>query len=479
MSSTLRKFPPIAGLRHVTTIESLINILRYGNLFTWKEIQERKEITFVGLDFSRSEASYPATGGYSSFPGVYFTTILDFQLGKYASEERRHISVIVDPYVLNRYDYHINPRDMYGEIDPGNTYSRPSIDELLPRLEKDYKIGEIVFHNRISIDFIKAILVSDELGTNWLLSKLRENGLDKYSYLVKNERYQSAPYYETDEKILKSPAYLALANASPSNPMTAFCTSMIGEPITSSVMAKTLINCGQNPHEMRSKICKDKNLDNCENELYYSFYRVKGVTHYPAVYFPPLSGPLNASDMTILSGESKTLSDIKTVIVSEQITGIYGRVSILDDLLDILIEVSEGSLQDSRELRSLKEAITLLYSGNRAIENNPIIVEGIIGPYNTDLKSPKPIGLEAIIVIWAREKDSILRDQLPQYVKVVKGANDKTMSGKLLLRIQYNQLRYTSGMIRRVSNMLAAVYKDKAADMMKAESLVSKVMLAL
>lgn len=158
----LLKFWPIIGLKHNTSEKNIDSIVKHG-LFTPLEIATMGTISSYGADreMKLEDKKYhleriAERGG--AFPGIFLTAIRqgyereDLQGQNYSTD----YTIILDPYLLNRNDYHINLRDQYGQISQ-DTFSRKNIADLLDHLGSGYSIGEIVFHNHIEPEFIKKV----------------------------------------------------------------------------------------------------------------------------------------------------------------------------------------------------------------------------------------------------------------------------------------------------------------------------------
>lgn len=482
----LRQFLPIVGLEHSTSLESLRGILRYGFL-TKPEIfahPERKNIPFVGMDIQvtnvERQIEWEKKIGYkesNAFPGIYFTPVMESDLGQWSAPRyRKRYTIIVDPYILNRWDYHINPQDNYGKI-TDETYSRPTIDEFL---KKYGRAGEIVFHNGIPRIFIKAVLV-DEDDIEKVKNELDKIGLGEYKYLVKENTYQDKSYYETDPKILELPEYKALSSplGADKTAVPAFCTYH-GDALLGDSTVKTMVNCEITPQQIKTEICKDaEDLDRCESKLFL-YVRKAGTSHHIPIYFPPLAEAnlsetdkakynFLLSDEAYLTSKKTKTNPFASTIQSTQLTGIYGRLSILEDLLKTYIAIKKGLTQDTRELEVLLEAVQSLYGD--PTENKMI---------NTEIVPKLGSGnLETALALWAREKDNQLRTQFPEYVGLVKQFNSESARNEYLSKLAVNQNRYTGALIDRMTGLLTKAYPDKAKDLSDANSIIAKAAQAL
>lgn len=298
-TETLRKFLPIAGLYHATSADAMISILKNG-LMTWRELLE-KGFEYSGFDLSshpggeeeEEEQSLP------SFPGVYFSALLSQHLdgklpkGFFGSE----VALIIDPYILNRLDYHVNNMDRRGFFSTTATYSRPTLNKILPSVENgNYIIHEVVFHARVLPAFIKSIYVPgppDEIK-----EILQAEGLDHFIPLVTNT-IQTAPYYETDGKVLASSEYRHLLDDNQHVP--AFCTSDTSDII------RVARNCGFSATQIRDLVGEGGNPYSRTGALYQAILQTPGIQQFyavpqPAVYFPPYAeAPLTKEDAVVLS----------------------------------------------------------------------------------------------------------------------------------------------------------------------------------
>ncbi len=274
----LRKFYPILGLNHITHESSLPSILKNG-IFTGLELAQQTTVPYIGFDTRRMEG-----GTYSaiSFPGAYFSAITDLSsdLPPFGSDRAL---IIVDPYVLNRFDYHINPRDNFGKIMVG-TYSRPTLPHMLDRLPY-FRIGEMVFHNRVEPEFIRSII------TDVYYDDPR---------VTDDFHYSSMPYYETNSSIIRD-IYTPLI--SESRPIR-FCTTY--QDFTRPGIYKTAINCGISASEIKNTLCFDSTAPECQFKVLNKLIPERGKPYAkpstPPVYYPPFeSEPFTEEDQRLLS----------------------------------------------------------------------------------------------------------------------------------------------------------------------------------
>lgn len=227
-SFKLRKYWPIIGLKHNTSKKNIDSIVKNG-LFTPIEIASMGTIDSYGADrhIDAKESKYyleQIADGSSAFPGIYVTAIRinseqeDLQGQNYS----KNYTVILDPYLLNRRDYHVNVLDDYGRI-LDKTFSYQNIADLLDHLE-EYRIGEIIFHNHIEPIFIKKV---------W---KRKDNYDDEEEYPTETSYYDSDP----------SRAYLKLLDKAKYSPR--FCTISF-DMHNKSALFRVARNCQVKPEE--------------------------------------------------------------------------------------------------------------------------------------------------------------------------------------------------------------------------------------
>jgi len=303
----LQKFLPIVGLRHETSPGNAIGILERG-FFTWRENLQRG-VQITGLDKSVNP---------NSFPGVYFLAVLPRELGKplvkTKGEVQNDVSIIVDPYILNRYDYHVNQHDRNGYILPGFTASHPTLALYLQRVSEEIRegqplVGEIVFHNHVPASFIKAIGVKTPQDSQALKKQLVERKLEQFVPLLTTTLFEDkksdgySGYYETNQDVLHSNTdYALLAEIAQQRGAgvgifkPAFCYAD-DEPLywDDTDVIKMARNCGISAASIRDTLCKDAtSLKACRPFVLQEIARLnKGnlrmpTHHEPVVYWPPI-----------------------------------------------------------------------------------------------------------------------------------------------------------------------------------------------
>lgn len=273
-SKNLRKYWPIVGLQHVTDSQNVKTILLEG-LLTWLEIRHTETIEAVGLDLTISpptewekkdpRAAINKLQG-ASFPGVYFLPVLASHLDTgfgWSYGDRVGSAIIVDPYLLNRFDYHVNAKDDHGRISD-QTWSRETLVDLLDRLPL-IGIGEIVFHNRIEPKYIRAVVDLDQA-----------------------DKYQKTPYYNDKNHAYEREILVPHTSR--------FCTRWYAHDTVSNLddlEYKTARNCHMSPREI---ITAGSNLGieiSKRSKIINSFVDSDGKANTDSrdqiIYFPPYS----------------------------------------------------------------------------------------------------------------------------------------------------------------------------------------------
>ena len=127
---------------------------------------------YFGEESSIEESAYKQR----QFPGIYTTPtsqldLLNKDYGIYPIRPG-YVTLILSLSLLEQRNWHLNSRDNYGSID-NLTFTPETLPTLLPKLKQlwglhESKSGdlwdpEIVFHDAISLDFVEAILVDNEI----------------------------------------------------------------------------------------------------------------------------------------------------------------------------------------------------------------------------------------------------------------------------------------------------------------------------
>lgn len=269
----LRKFFPIIGLMHGLDPKVAYSVVKHG-LKTWRELDVSKS-RFVGLDIKRSKGDQRRLE-LGTMPGVYFDPIFYQDRGKFR-RGRTRCNLIVDPYVLNRRDWHVTIGDAFGAIN----YTSASLDGLphfLNRLNlKPYSVIEFVFHNQVETEFIREFIDNacdffnyDEFdpdnydSTDQVIEerveelekeqkKLGETWINPAGHTIKNS------YYSTDQKIIHS-VYLPLIEKPR---FERFCLANSYDPKSLFMNVK---NCGMTNQEIQT-LCYNVDKEECFKRL--------------------------------------------------------------------------------------------------------------------------------------------------------------------------------------------------------------------
>ena len=154
---------------------------------------------------------------------------------------------------------------------------------------------------------------------------------------------------------------------------------------------------------------------------------------------------------------------------SEEISGEYGRATIFGGLLNIL---GIGDLS-TPDLVDFKNALSFVLGANPTLEVKSPTLQGtitrqIIVPFFEELKATNDINSSHLIVwiaTWIRDRDLEVRDNLNKYANFVTIGIPAVSKLILSANLEGNQLKYTTAIVRRMSNLLKAKYPDKIADM--------------
>jgi len=115
----------------------------------------------------------------------------------------------------------------------------------------------------------------------------------------------------------------------------------------------------------------------------------------------------------------------------------------------------------------------LLIAGNSLENIKDITLRGtvnkqIIIPFFEELKVKGSVSVEHLtlwMAIWFRDRDAELRGNVQKYTVLANNIKDPKERVRTIINIEYNQVNYTTAIIRRMSNLIKAKYPDKVADM--------------
>lgn len=300
LNNPLQKFLSIKVLVHGTRLKHLDTILKYGILNT-KELYELK-IKHFGYASAMSEYDKDEDWKISGqFFGSYTTPIIkiDRNIEKYYRDDNS-ILLLIDPYILNRDDWHINKYDMNGELND-ETYSKNTMDLYFKNIdEKEIRLSEIIFHNKIQPEFIKCILTHNK-KTKKILKNYKYNISVKYP----TEKLQSNYYDDSNINLYKN----IIGN---NNYFPRFCYSYIDQTNLNSfhIYIKIAINCGMSIEKLIEFLTKCKNekitKNECIKKLFtkieeeYEFINIENNTYLYPFYEPPFINELPKQLITLV-----------------------------------------------------------------------------------------------------------------------------------------------------------------------------------
>ena len=155
----------ILYLSHTTNIKNLKSILLSRELYTPFKLSY-KSIEPLGYNTGGSKKKYPLLvdeKDADGFPGVYMSLIdknymTQLDNLKFKKDE---VQMIFCPDILKRGDFHYNKTDSNGFINKNLTFL--TLDDILEYIElNNDKLNEVVFHNPVSLNYLKEIWVDTE-----------------------------------------------------------------------------------------------------------------------------------------------------------------------------------------------------------------------------------------------------------------------------------------------------------------------------
>lgn len=193
---------------------------------------------------------------------------------------------------------------------------------------------------------------------------------------------------------------------------------------------------------------------------------------------PPTVVPLTIQEEEMLGGA------LSVVLRSEQLTGLYGRIDILRDLADALAEVADNSKVEQRNdllaynTRGISdncEYLRLLGSGQRNVSVRGGLVESLRSVIRKFLIGEEK-DLQKLLEVWSRDQDAYLRDKILVFMDSKKWLPTFLAERRCLVekRLSVNQNRYTTGGLRRVSDILISEHHDASNDVSNAVNLSIK-----
>lgn len=158
----------------------------------------------------------------------------------------------------------------------------------------------------------------------------------------------------------------------------------------------------------------------------------------------------------------------------------YGRETIFNSLRGLLYELNPNS--DYLNDLSLASAFVQGYGGGSpVIDVKSPVIQGtierqILIPFFEEYKRAGSVSLSKLerwMALWYRDRDAELRENLPKYLASAK-VLPADQKAELLAGLEYNQIAYLTGIIRRMSDLLKAKYPEKATEMDVIYNQVSK-----
>src|SRR5581483_6849813 len=140
---------------------------------------------------------------------------------------------------------------------------------------------------------------------------------------------------------------------------------------------------------------------------------------------------------------------VDLVSKSEQLTGNYGRLSILIDLLNIIKDIHRvvGIELKDEQFAATFRIVQLLQSD---VPKEPELLEPFL---NGDM--------EVNVILWTRNQDEFFRAKMPDYLKMLESTTvDSNIKAKILLKFSLNSNRYTVGSMRRIVGLIDLNKRD-------------------
>lgn len=303
-----RKFLPIKVLTHVSNINSLDNILKYG-------ILTREELKKLNIEYKGYASMYVEEEDESEnqFIGSYVSPIIDTS-PKYIKEifgydTNSNIMLLIDPYILNRDDWHINSKDTNGYLS-NETFTKDTLNLYL-KSKKD--LPEIVFHNKIQSEFIRGIMIDkkNEKIVKNILKKYKYKINIYFTYNIKNVNVYNDSMINTYKDIIGNSNYY------PRFCMSFYISEHFDSKISIENYIKLALNCGMSEDDIikfLEQCKKDKtSKENCIKQLLdvignkYEHLNIENNKYLYPVYEPPFTKPISNDKIIKLLNSLKSL----------------------------------------------------------------------------------------------------------------------------------------------------------------------------
>jgi hypothetical protein len=263
LNKPFKKFLPIKVLTHNSNINSLVNILKTG-ILTNKELHDLN-IEHRGYASILDDEEEEVEEG-NQFIGTYVSPIINTNVKileeNFEIEENTNMMLLIDPYILNRDDWHINSSDVNGSLYK-KTFTKDTIDLYF---KSEHQLPELIFHNKIQPEFIKGIMIDkkDEKLVKNIINKHKYKINIYFKYKIKNDFYD-----DTMINIYKD--VIGNSNYYPRFCMSRYAIDVTKDEMTPETYIKIALNCGMSEENVIKFLEKCKNdktqKENCIREL--------------------------------------------------------------------------------------------------------------------------------------------------------------------------------------------------------------------
>lgn len=195
---------------------------------------------------------------------------------------------------------------------------------------------------------------------------------------------------------------------------------------------------------------------------------------------PPFHYTTEFKRSFIISEEQKSnlRNALKSVVESPHLVDMFGKLSILHNLVSQLYEirnkylVSEAKVGTEYVDRIIGD-VNYLTGSAQSLEPSSDLVQGVIQPF----LSGEQKDLQGLVTQWIRDQDAILRANIGHFTNFKNWKtnieNFELVNCKVLLGLMSNQNLYLTGIVRITTNMIANAFPDQAAQMNNASQLAA------
>ena len=167
-------------LTHKTTLNNLSKILESEKIYTDVDMWYRNTINLGFAGEANNWKPSSITSSYvDKYPGVYMTLINNELVGnKIGFTNIVPICLVFCISLLDKENFHSNHDWLYGQL--YSEWTKFNITELQNSIKKDCNTlrNEIVFHNSISLKYLKEIWVGDEKTYSEVKDMLKKTSMD-------------------------------------------------------------------------------------------------------------------------------------------------------------------------------------------------------------------------------------------------------------------------------------------------------------